>query len=125
MYSIISVFTLLFVLLYFISRRFSEGFQDASGNKLAADSMKVLLQTIVPNLKFRSDDETEILLATNDLSEDELLDRELQSQLKKTLKEEVLGLRNRPMLPSSSLQATSISLEQGIQSQSILPTIGR
>ena len=124
MYSIISIFVLLFVLLYFVSRRFSEGFQDASGNPLAADSMKQLLNTILPNLKFRSDDETEITLATNDLNEGELLERELNTQLKRNLKEEILGMRNRPILPSS-LNTTSFSLEQGIQSQSNLPTIGR
>lgn len=124
MYNIISIFVLLFVLLYFVSRRFSEGFQDASGNPLAAESMKVLLNTLLPKLKFRSDDETEITLATNDLSDSELLERELSTQLKKSLKEEVLGLRNTPLLPSS-MNTTSISLEQGIQSQSNLPTIGR
>ena len=124
MYNIISIFVLLFVLLYFISRRFTEGFQDASGNPLAAESMKGLLNTLLPKLKFRSDDETEITLATNDLSDSELLERELTTQLKKTLKEEVLGLRNRPLLPSS-MNTTSVSLEQGIQSQSNLPTIGR
>ena len=124
MYNILSIFVLLFVLLYFVSRRFTEGFQDASGNPLAAESMKVLLNTLLPKLKFRSDDETEITLATNDLSEGELLERELGTQLKKTMKEEVLALRNTPVLPSS-MNTTSISLEQGIQSQSNLPTIGR
>lgn len=124
MYNIISIIALLFVLLYFISRRFTEGFQDASGNPLATESMKGLLNTLLPNLKFRSDDETEITLATNDLSDSEILERELNTQLKRTLKEEVLGLRNRPLLPSS-MNTTSISLEQGVQSQSNLPTIGR
>jgi hypothetical protein len=128
MYNIISIFVLFFVLLYFVSRRFTEGFQDASGNPLADDSMKLLLNTLLPKLRFRSDDETEITLATNDLSEGELLEEELNSQLnsqlKKTMKEEVLELRNRPILPTS-LNATSFSLEQGIQSQSNLPTIGR
>lgn len=125
MYTIISVFVLLFVLLYLVSRiRFSEGFQDSSGNQVVVDSMKVLLNTVLPKLKIRSDDETEIMLATNDLSESELIEQELTNQLKKSVKEEVLGLRNKPLLPYST-NATSFSLEQGIQSQSNLPTIGR
>ncbi len=121
---IVGIFILVFLALVYISYRYSaESFQDGSGN-LVEDSMKTLMNTILPKIKFQSDEETEILLSTNELSESELIAQELQNQVRKSLKDDILSMRTVPLLPNSN-NVTSDSLQQGIQSQSNLPTIGR
>lgn len=121
---IVGIYILVLLALVYISYKYSsESFQDGSGN-LVEDSMKTLLNTILSRLKFQSDEETEILLSTNELSESELIANEMRNQVRKTLKDDMLSMRTVPLLPSYN-NVTSDSLQQGIQSQSNLPTIGR
>ena len=115
----ITVFVIaLLVAIYFYEKR--EGFQATQ--KETTDAMKSLLKTLFPAIQFneREDVPADVLIAQNDLKDEDLIAKYVRESVMSSLQEDVGQLA-----PNVRLAVTSPSLEQGRYASTNLPTIVR